>query len=356
MIFVGDIAMPGPDGIDEGSAAEIARLFEGKTVVGNLEGSLCEDCERYLDEHVIFNNASILPQLKEWNIKALSLANNHIFDIPGSLPLTKKKLSENQIAFFGAGENIQEAARPAEITVDGKNVTFLGFGWEAIQCEPASNGESGVNPLNYPHVKKTVEKVRAENPDNRLVIVFHWNYELEHYPQPAERQLAQRCIDWGADAVIGGHSHLAQGIEIYKGAPIVYSLGNWAFPGGAFYSGKIRFPERTKLQLAFEWDLKEQTFTCHWFEYDADTHKIEHIGSEPAGHSDQVSVLTPFRDMNHQAYCRWFKKNRNKKKLLPVFKEIQSVKTNRLKVAWVKLRDMLLQVLLLLNLKKMKND
>jgi hypothetical protein len=60
--------------------------------------------------------------------------------------------------------------------------------------------------------------------------------------------------------------------------------------------------------------------------------------------------------MNHQTYCRWFKKNRNKKKLLPVFREIQSVNINRLKVGWVKVRDVLLQLLLMLNLKKMKND
>ena len=35
----------------------------------------------------------------------------------------------------------------------------------------------------------------------------------------------------GADAVIGGHPHVTQNIEIYKDKPIFYSLGNFVFDG-----------------------------------------------------------------------------------------------------------------------------
>ena len=38
-------------------------------------------------------------------------------------------------------------------------------------------------------------------------------------------------IDSGADAVVGGHPHVTQNIEIYKGKPIFYSLGNFVFDG-----------------------------------------------------------------------------------------------------------------------------
>ncbi|MGL4368851.1 MAG: CapA family protein, partial [Spirochaetota bacterium] len=37
---------------------------------------------------------------------------------------------------------------------------------------------------------------------------------------------AHAVIDAGADAVIGHHPHIPQGIEIYKGNPVFYSLGN----------------------------------------------------------------------------------------------------------------------------------
>ena len=41
--------------------------------------------------------------------------------------------------------------------------------------------------------------------------------------------MAREYIDAGADAVIGGHTHCLQGMEFYKGAPIVYSVGNFWF-------------------------------------------------------------------------------------------------------------------------------
>ena len=42
-------------------------------------------------------------------------------------------------------------------------------------------------------------------------------------------EFAHRCIDAGADAVIGTGNHLLKGIEIYKGKPIFYCLGNFLF-------------------------------------------------------------------------------------------------------------------------------
>ena len=38
-------------------------------------------------------------------------------------------------------------------------------------------------------------------------------------------------IDSGADAVVGGHPHVTQNVEVYKGKPIFYSLGNFMFNG-----------------------------------------------------------------------------------------------------------------------------
>ena len=43
--------------------------------------------------------------------------------------------------------------------------------------------------------------------------------------------MARLMIDAGADAVVGGHPHVTQDIEFYKGKPIFYSLGNFVFDG-----------------------------------------------------------------------------------------------------------------------------
>lgn len=42
-------------------------------------------------------------------------------------------------------------------------------------------------------------------------------------------EFARACIDAGACAVLGGGTHQLKGIEIYKGKPIFYSLGNFIF-------------------------------------------------------------------------------------------------------------------------------
>ena len=48
-------------------------------------------------------------------------------------------------------------------------------------------------------------------------------------PRSTRRTLGQQYIDAGADLVIGSHPHVLQGLEYYKGRPIVYSLGNFVF-------------------------------------------------------------------------------------------------------------------------------
>ncbi|HEX9022058.1 MAG TPA: CapA family protein, partial [Nitrospirota bacterium] len=57
-------------------------------------------------------------------------------------------------------------------------------------------------------------------------------------------------IDWGADLILGHHPHVMQGIEIYKGKVIAYSLGNFVFDQKGNWTDKsfllaCRFREKT---------------------------------------------------------------------------------------------------------------
>ena len=61
------------------------------------------------------------------------------------------------------------------------------------------------------------------------MVYVHWGKENTHKLLDYQKNLAKIYIDAGADAVIGGHPHVLQGIEIYKGKPIFYSLGNFWF-------------------------------------------------------------------------------------------------------------------------------
>ena len=57
----------------------------------------------------------------------------------------------------------------------------------------------------------------------------HWGEEYSAQFNRLQQELAHGFIDAGADAVIGHHPHVAQGMEVYKNKPIFYSLGNFVF-------------------------------------------------------------------------------------------------------------------------------
>ncbi|WP_425290081.1 CapA family protein, partial [Shewanella algae] len=52
-------------------------------------------------------------------------------------------------------------------------------------------------------------------------------------PTDYQVSLAHAWIDAGADVVWGHHPHVLQGTEIYKGRPILYSMGNLVSSLGA---------------------------------------------------------------------------------------------------------------------------
>ena len=62
-----------------------------------------------------------------------------------------------------------------------------------------------------------------------MAVYVHWGVERNTEPEEYQKSLARQYIDAGADAVIGAHPHVLQGIEYYQGKPIFYSLGNFIF-------------------------------------------------------------------------------------------------------------------------------
>jgi len=81
-------------------------------------------------------------------------------------------------------------------------------------------------------VEKTMQegiKALQEEGADLILACCHWGTELEYYPEDYQTILGEKCIDWGADLVIGHHPHVLQGVDIYKGKYIIYSLGNFCF-------------------------------------------------------------------------------------------------------------------------------
>lgn len=337
MIFLGDIAHPF---IDPPDWTELEVITERQTVVANFEGPLNDDLSM-LELPLLFNHPSIVESLVNINTCIVTLANNHINDIENGISNTKQKLEERGILSVGAGVSFDEAASPSIMKEGDRDFVFLAFGWSTIQCNPAGACKAGTNPFSPKHVLESVQKAKKDNPKAYIVLLLHWNYELEEYPQPAHRQIAFAAVDLGADAVIGHHPHCVGGVEMYKNAVIAYSLGNWWLPQNIFFNGGLKYPSHTRRQMALEWTPGER-IKLHWFEYDVETHSLAFQGSEDLDHSGRMTGLTPYSGMSHGDYKKWFKKNRVKRKLLPIYRDYDEVGQNWLFDRFVSLRHLLL--------------
>jgi len=81
-----------------------------------------------------------------------------------------------------------------------------------------------------------------------MIPYFHWGKEGSYEVRDYQIELAHLCVDLGARAVIGAHPHRLQGIEVYRGAPIFYSLGNFIFGGNKDPEDKLSAIARLTLE------------------------------------------------------------------------------------------------------------
>lgn len=166
----------------------------------------------------------------EMGIDAVTLANNHALDFGTEALLDScDTLDAAGILHTGAGADLVEAKKPVEAEMEGLSVGILGAtrvipeaGWAA--------GKHHAGMLATYDAAVTLEEIQRMRTEYDYVIVYvHWGIERDEKPQDYQRDLGQQYIDAGADLVIGSHPHVLQGIEYYKGKPIVYSLGNFVF-------------------------------------------------------------------------------------------------------------------------------
>lgn len=187
---------------------------------------------------------------QEMGIDAVTLANNHALDYGTDALLDSCDTLDNAgILHTGAGENLEEAKKPVVVELKGRRIGTLGTtrvipesGWAA--------GKNHVGMLATYDATVTLEEIRRMRGECDYVVVFvHWGIERDERPQDYQRTLGQQYIDAGADLVIGSHPHVLQGVEYYKGKPIVYSLGNFVFGSS--------IPKTALLQVTLPKEAKE---------------------------------------------------------------------------------------------------
>ena len=177
---------------------------------------------------------SYVPLAKGNNNTVASIANNHALDygITG-MKDTISYLKDAGITPIGAGENEDEAHKCVTQDINGRKITILNymdsnnFAEYSYDVMPYANGS---NPGYSAYDSQDAQKQIGENNDSDLIIAYlHFGNEYSNSPNEDQVKIAHELIDYGADVVIGSHPHVTQGIEMYNGKPIFYSLGNFIF-------------------------------------------------------------------------------------------------------------------------------
>lgn len=347
MILVGDIAQPYKDA----SLYSVPGDFKTEIWLGNLEGSLIHGGGIAEEISCVYNDLNAIKGLiKHIPFKSFCIANNHLLDV-SDVQTTLDNAKQLGVPVVGAGLNLKDARQPLLIS-DTDNIEYcvFAFGWENIQCVPASDKKQGVNPATKNNVLSSVKEAISHN--RKVICFFHWDYELEKYPQPYDRQLAIELIDLGVTAVIGCHAHRTQPVEFYKGKPIVYGLGNFLFCQGHYFEGNLCFPKFCEEEYAFE--ITKNGYRLHYFHYDQQSNKLEYVKSAEISEEKEYEGKAVFSGFSAKEYERFFKKNRVQKKLLPIFYSNESAASYWCKSQWIKLRGWMLDYAMRLHLKSAK--
>lgn len=261
LALVGDIFIDRPD--PPSAFAATADLLRAADVLfGNCETPIAEGGEPWRGKPLTANCLKMPPAsiaaFTAVGFDAVGVASNHSLDFGAAALLrTLELLDDAGIGHCGAGADATAAHRPAIVSKGGVTIAFLAYtsvytpGWEATADRPGIatvRVETAYKPhprmhevpgspattLTFPDARdceRLVADIRAAKVQADLVVVsWHWGVsERYRLLVPYQIELGHLALDAGADLLIGHHPHLLQGVEVYKGKPLFYSLGNFAF-------------------------------------------------------------------------------------------------------------------------------
>lgn len=168
---------------------------------------------------------------KEMGVDLVSLANNHIYDYGHDAFIdTLNTLKSQDIAFVGAGNNIEEAKKPYYYIINGYKIAFLNAtrAEKNIITPEATENKEGVFRCYDPSL--FIEEIqKAKQESDYVVALIHWGKEQSHTLEQVQIDTGKKYIDAGADVLVGSHAHVLQGMEIYNGKLIAYNLGDFLF-------------------------------------------------------------------------------------------------------------------------------
>lgn len=188
---------------------------------------------------------AIVKNVQDSGVDLQMLATNHVYDgLSTSFHRTMEVYEENQIAYTGVRETAED--KPYYLAdVNGIQVGFLDYVYETkgsgvdINGIPVSSDDVGlINTFDYDALDdfyaEADERIRDMKKEGArfIVVNLHWGTEYQLKESEQQREIAQKLCDLGVDALIGGHPHCLQPIDVFQSADgkkqmfCIFSVGN----------------------------------------------------------------------------------------------------------------------------------
>lgn len=234
--------------------------------------------------HCLPESAEVLRYL---NTKLVVTANNHFMDYGvDGLNSSHRALESCNVDFIGSGQTLDAAIKPYRFELGDLKFAVI----NATENEwTTTNGDKpGCAPIDPILIFNTIQSVK--NSVDFVIMVAHGGHEHYALPSPRIKKLYRFFVDAGADAVIAHHTHIVSGFEIYKNAPIYYSLGNFCFDWEGLRNGTWNKGMVVRLKFDKGQPINHERFYIH--------HNDDFVGTRMLPESEQNQMEELVSELN----------------------------------------------------------
>ena len=251
------------------AVSAMKKLLAGDVIFTNVEGAVAEKGENTNEGRGFLMPPEALDALRSLGFNLLAFSDNHAFDLKvAGLQNTLREADKRKIAHAGTGNTLEEAAAPAYLKTSKGTVALVASASGLIPMGAmAAANRPGINELrvlagdklneatedlpgatgNSPSpddAQRILASIRKARQHADIVIVYQHNHIFDNksfstiFTEGMQERLApnQWLIKWthaeidaGADIIVMHGAPLLHGVEIYKGRPIFYDLGNFIY-------------------------------------------------------------------------------------------------------------------------------
>lgn len=186
---------------------------------------------------LIFNSPpEVADAVIDLGFDVFTMANNHLLDMGASgleesINFWNEKAKENDLTVLGAYLNDEDAENIRVREVNGVKIAFLAYAEhingfsipEDSSLRVIMNSEEDV-------IERQVKK--ASEIADAVIVSMHWGVEDTHEVSEDRIELANKIVNWGADVILGCHTHTAETMEWIQRDDgtrgfVYYSMGNF---------------------------------------------------------------------------------------------------------------------------------